>query len=103
MTDQLTLAPVDALADAIAWRRKNPEAFAYFLEVARADVHNGVHPSSDFCGHMVRRSGLLKREKGRPVVFNDRLTSGLARLLKRDYGIPFETRSARVDSWGRAS
>lgn len=94
MTEQLTLT-VDPLADAIAWRDEHPEAFAYFLQVARDDMARGFPPSADFCGHMVRRSGLLTRKAGSPVVFNDHLTSSLARLLKREHGIPFQTR----DSW----
>jgi hypothetical protein len=96
--DQLTLI-VDPLQDAIAWRDENPEAFAYFLTVARDDMARGFHPSSDFCGHMVRRSGLLTRKAGSPVVFNDHLTSSLARLCKREHGIPFATREAAVDRW----
>jgi hypothetical protein len=96
--DQLTLH-VDPLQDAIWWRDENPEAFAYFLAVARDDMERGFHPSSDFCGHMVRRSGLLTRQAGSPVVFNDHLTSSLARLCKLEYGIPFATRRARGDDW----
>lgn len=91
---------LDPLADATAWRDANPEAFAYFVAVAYDDMERGFHPSADFCGHMVRRSGLLTREKGAAVVFNDHLTSSLARLCKRDYGIPFATRAASVDGWG---
>jgi len=97
--DQLALG-VDPLADAIAWRDQNPEAFSYFLNVALNDLDRGFHPSADFCGHMVRRSGLLTRRPGEPVVFNDHLTSSLARLLKREYGIPFATRAAKSDGWG---
>jgi hypothetical protein len=96
--NQLTLT-VDPLADAVAWAREHPEAFFLFLETAREDVANGVHPSADYCGHVVRRSGLLSRENGSPVVFNDHLTSSLARLCKREYGIPFATRKAAVDGW----
>jgi hypothetical protein len=99
MTDQLHLQPVDPIQDAIAWRERHPEAFAYFLQVAREDMARGIQPSADFCGHMVRRSGLLIREKGSPVVFNDHLTSNLARLCKREYGIPFQTREAAADRW----
>jgi len=97
-SEQLSLG-VDPLGDAISWARHNPEAFAYFLQVAREDMNKGIQPSADFCGHMVRRSGLLTRQKGEPVVFNDHLTSNLARLCKRDHGIPFSTRAARVDGW----
>lgn len=100
VAEQLALTSPDALSDAINWRERHPDAFAYFLEVAREDMRNGVQPSADFCGHMVRRSGLLTREKGAPVVFNDHLTSNLARLCKREYGIPFQTRKATADGWG---
>lgn len=103
MPRQLTLTAPDPLADAVAWREKHPDAFAFFLEVARRDMANGVQPSADFCGHMVRRSGLLVREKGSPVVFNDHLTSNLARLCKRDYGIPFVTREAWADKVGKGA
>jgi hypothetical protein len=99
MTEQLPLTGVDPLQDAIAWRERNPEAFQYFLAVARDDMAEGIQPSADFCGHMVRRSGLLVREKGSPVVFNDHLTANLARLCKREYGIPFQTREAAADRW----
>jgi len=93
MTLQLTLDP---LADAIYWREHNPEAADYFIDVALRDMRNGVQPSSDFCGHMVRRSGLLTR-KGSGPVFNDHFTSNLARLYKRELGIPFKTREAAAD------
>jgi hypothetical protein len=99
VTEQLPLT-LDPLADAIAWRDANPEAFSYFLQVALDDIDRGFHPSADFCGHMVRRSGLLTRKPGEPVVFNDRLTSALARLLRRDYDIPFQLRRAKVDGYG---
>lgn len=100
MTEQLELVGVDPLQDAIAWRERNPEAFQLFLDVARQDIADGFHPSADYCGHRVRRSGLLTRRQGEPVLFNDHLTSSLARLCKREYGIPFSTRAARVDTWG---
>lgn len=99
MSDNLFVA-LDPLADAIFWRDENPEAFAYFLKVALNDLDRGFRPSADFCGHMVRRSGLLRLKSGEPVVFNDHLTSSLARLLKREYGIPFATRAAKSDGWG---
>lgn len=100
MTDQLTLT-VDPLTEAKNWREAHPEAFAYFLQVARDDVARGFPPSADFCGHMVRRSGLLTREKHSPVVFNDHLTSALARLCKRDYDIPFQTRESWFEKGGK--
>ena len=98
MSDQLTLT-IDPLQDAIWWRDHNPEAADYYVEIARRDVRNGIQPSSDFCGHMVRRSGLLTRRGSGPV-FNDHLTSALARLFKRELGIPFNTREAAADRMG---
>jgi hypothetical protein len=94
MTDQLTLT-VDPLADAVYWDAHNPEAARYFVQVAKDDVARGIQPSSDFCGHMVRRSGLLTRKRAGGPVFNDHLTSQLARLYKKRFGIPFQTR----ESW----
>jgi hypothetical protein len=103
MTEQLTLAPADPLADAVAWRQKNPEAFSYFLQVALDDIERGFPPSSDYCGHRLRRSGLLTREKGSPVVFNDHLTASLGRYCKREFGIPFATRDRIADHWKGAT
>jgi len=102
VAEQLALR-VDPLQDALSWRDSNPEAFDYFVMVARQDIVRGFQPSADFCGHMVRRSGLLTRKKGEAVVFNDHLTSNLARLCKRELGIPFNTRDAAVDRWEVAS
>lgn len=102
MSEQLTMT-VDPLADAVAWRRENPEAYAYFVQVARDDIAAGFPPSADYCGHRVRRSGLLARKPGSPVLFNDHLTSSLARLVKREQGIPFATRRAYSDTWEGAA
>lgn len=99
MSGQLELG-VDPLADAIAWRLEHPQAFAFFLQVARDDMAAGFPPSADYCGHRLRRSGLLTRESGSPLVFNDHLTSSLARLCKREFGVPFQTRAAKSDGWG---
>ncbi len=71
---------------------------------AKEDVKNGVRPSMDAYGHLLRRPHMaaklgLTRRTGEPVLFNDHLTSSLAPLLKREHDIPFETRQARVDSW----
>lgn len=93
MTAQLALT-VDPLADAVYWDAHNPEAARLYVQTALDDVAAGRTPSSDFCAHIVRRSGLLSRE-GKPSVMNDGLTSQLARLYKQRFGIPFNTR----DSW----
>jgi hypothetical protein len=104
MSEQLELTGVDPLADAIAWKRANPEAYRALVLWAEEDIANGVHPSMDAYGHLLRRPhmaarlGLTRRTKD-PVLFNDHLTSSLARLLKREHGIAFSTRQARVDSW----
>ena len=103
MSEQLTMT-VDPLADAIAWREKNPEAWQALVRWSLQDTAAGVRPSMDAYGHLLRRPHMahrlgLKRSIGSPVLFNDHLTSSLARLLKREHGIPFETRQARVDSW----
>jgi hypothetical protein len=104
MSAQLELRGVDPLADAIAWKRTNPEAYRALVLWAKEDVANGIRPSMDAYGHLLRRPHLaarlgLQRRTGDPVLFNDHLTSSLARLLKREHDIPFSTRQARVDGW----
>lgn len=106
--DQLTLTGVDPLSDAISWKRENPEAYRALVMWARADVAAGIRPSMDAYGHILRRPHIasrlgLKRQHLSPVLFNDHLTSSLARLLKREHGIPFATREAAADRWERAS
>ena len=99
---------VDPLGDALDWKRRNPEAYRALVLWAKEDVANGVRPSMDAYGHLLRRPHMaarlgLTRRTGEPVLFNDHLTSSLARLLRREHGIPFATREARVDSWPGAS
>lgn len=106
MSEQLELTAVDPLADAVAWRRANPDAYAALVLWAKEDMLNGVRPSMDAYGHLLRRPHMaarlgLTRRTNDPVLFNDHLTSTLARLLKREHGIPFETRKAGVDGWNR--
>ena len=108
MTEQLELTGVDPLGDAVSWKRRNPEAYRALVLWAKEDVANGVRPSMDAYGHLLRRPHMaarlgLTRRTGEPVLFNDHLTSSLARLLRREHGIPFATREARVDSWPEAS
>lgn len=108
MSDQLTFIGVDPLADAVAWKRAHPEAYRALVLWAKEDVANGVRPSMDAYGHLLRRPHMaaklgLTRRTGEPVLFNDHLTSSLARLLRREHGLPFVTRAARYDSWSVAS
>lgn len=104
MAEQLSLASVDPLADAIAWARQNSEAYKALVAWALEDMANGIRPSMDAYGHLLRRPHMaarlgLRRRTGDPVLFNDHMTSSLARLLKRELGIPFATRAAKVDFW----
>jgi hypothetical protein len=109
MSEQLTLGQgVDPLADALDWKRHNPEAYRALVLWAKEDVANGIRPSMDAYGHLLRRPHMaaklgLTRRTGSPVLFNDHLTSSLARLLKREHGIPFATREAAADRWAAAS
>ena len=105
MNDQLTVTAVDPLADAIAWKARNPEAYRALVLWAKEDQAHGVRPCMDAYGHLLRRPHLaaqlgLERRIGDPVLFNNDLTSSLARLIKREYGLRFSTRKARADEWG---
>jgi len=101
-TSQLTLT-VDPLQDAIAWTRQNPEAYRALIQWSLDDMAAGIRPSMDAYGHVLRRPHMAARlglrRSGPNLLFNDHLTSSLARLLKREHGIPFATRAARVDGW----
>ena len=107
MSTQLALG-VDPLADAIAWAKRNPDAYAFLVRLAYEDTARGIRPSMDAYGHILRRPHIarrlgLTRSDREPVLFNNNLTSSLARLLKREHGFAFATRAARVDEWEAAS
>ena len=46
---------VDPLADALAWRKCDPEAYRALVLWAKGDVANGVRPSMDAYGRLLRR------------------------------------------------
>jgi hypothetical protein len=103
-TGQLVLGVVDPLADAVAWTRRNPVAWRVLAGWARRDADNGVRPSTRLYLCLLRhpffsRELGLERMPGDAMLVNDHLSSSLARLLKRDFGIEVPTRSAHVDSW----
>jgi hypothetical protein len=104
MTDQLTLT-VDPLSDVIAWRRCNPEAWRAVVRWAKEDRESGHAPSTRMYLCLLRRphfaSALgLSPMAGDHVLANDHLSSGLARLLNREYPeLKCPTREARVDRW----
>ena len=105
MTGQLTLT-VDPLADVIAWRSENPEAWSAIVVWAHQDRDNGVQPSVRLYVCLLRRphfAGLLglERKAGSPFLVNDHITTGLARLLNREYpDLKVPRRKASVDGWG---
>jgi len=103
MNAQLSLETVDPLQDAIAWSRLNPEAYRAIIQWSLDDMAAGIRPSMDAYGHVLRRPHMAARlglrRSGPSLLFNDHLTSSLARLLRREHGIPFALRAAKVDSW----
>jgi hypothetical protein len=105
MTEQLTLAPVDPLALELAWTRRNPEAWEAIVTWAHQDRAAGIDPSTRLYACLLRRPHFasllgLRRMPGDPVLVNDHLTSGLARLLNRLYpALEVPVRAAAVDSW----
>jgi hypothetical protein len=106
MSEQLTMT-VDPLADAIAWREKNPEAWQALVVWAHEDRSAGFYPSTRLYCCLLRRPHFaaqlgLRRMAGDPVLVNDHLSSSLARLLNREYpDLDCPTRAALVDGWAR--
>lgn len=104
MPEQLELT-VDVLADAIAWTRKNPEAWEAVVAWAHEDHAAGTRVSTRAYACILRRphfSSLLGlRRMGRdPVLVNDHVTAGLARLLKRLYpDLDVDLRDRVSDHW----
>lgn len=108
MSDQLSLSTVDPLADAIAWRDSNPEAWRAVVAWARADREAGTAPSTRLYCCLLRRphfaSVLGLQRCSRQLLVNDHLSSSLARLLNREHPeLKCPTREALVDSWQVAS
>jgi hypothetical protein len=107
MSEQLTMT-IDPLADVLAWRRRNPEAWQFIVDLAHEDRGRGITPSTRYYCCVLRRPEHARRlglERGdAPVLVNDHLSSGLARLLNREYpDLACPTRAARVDEWSEAS
>lgn len=103
MTAQLTLT-VDPLADILAWKRANPEAWQFVVDLAHEDRARGIAPSTRYYCCVLRRPEHARRlglERGQaPVLVNDHLSAGMARLLNRLYPeLRCPVRAARVDSW----
>ncbi len=104
MPEQLELT-VDVLADAIAWTRKNPEAWEAVVAWAHEDHAAGTRVSTRAYACILRRPHFaallgLQRMPGDSVLINDHMTSGLARLLNRLYPqLEIPTRKADVDTW----
>ena len=104
--EQLTLTQgVDPLSDVVQWRRDNPDAWRAVVRWARQDREQGIAPSTRLYACLLRRPHMavllgLARAPGSPVLVNDHITSGLARLLNREYPeLKCPTREAKVDSW----
>ncbi len=102
---QLALT-VDPLADAIAWKRRNSDAWNLIVDWAHRDHNSGAQVSTRTYVAVLRRPWLaelvgLKRMPGDPVLLNDHISAGLARLLRRQYPyLNIPTRKAVADGWG---
>ena len=105
MSEQMTLAAVDPLADVVAWSHENPEAWDAVVSWAHQDRAAGTPPSTRLYCCLLRRPHFasvlgLRRMPGSPVLVNDHASAGLARLLNRRYpGLACPTREARADRW----
>lgn len=104
MSDQLSMDAllVDPLADAIAWRDANPQAYRQIVAWAEEDIANGARPAIDLYAnllrrpHFARRLGLIRSDD--VYVVNNNLRSSIARLVMRENaGIRFEIRRSSYD------
>ena len=107
MADQLTLT-VDPLADVISWARKNPDAWTAVVRWAHEDRAEGIDPSTRTYCCILRRPQWAYRlgvkRASASVLVNDHISSGLARLLNREYPhLKCPTREAAADRMEKAS
>ena len=104
MSEQLTMPPVDPLADAIAWKRANPEAYRVLIDWALEDDFHGARPSIALYVELLRRpwfaNKLRLQRSDLQFLINNNLRADLARLIMREHGLEFATRKARADEWG---
>ena len=104
MSEQLSLG-VDPLADAVSWKNENPDAWTAVVSWAFEDRANGIDPSTRLYCCLLRRPHFasvlgLRRSSGSPVLVNDHVSSGLARLLNREHpDLRCPTREAAADRW----
>lgn len=106
MSEQLSLT-VDPLADVLAWKRRNPDAWRFIVDLAHQDRARGIDPSTRYYCCVLRRPEHARRlgleRCSESLLVNDHLSSGMARLLNRLYpDLRCPTRAARVDAWSAA-
>ena len=98
MTGQLELTLIDPLADALAWKRLNPGAYAAFLEWAAEDRANRYDPCIDLYVNIARRPHFARklglRRTDAVYAINNNLRSRIARLANREHDAGFVTRGA---------
>ena len=106
MSEQLSLGSgVDPLMDVIGWRARNPQAWRAVVRWAHEDRAAGIAPSTRLYLCLLRRPHFasvlgLAPMPGSPVLVNDHASSGLARLLNREYPeLKCPTREAAADRW----
>jgi len=104
-TVQLSMR-IDPLSDVLSWREVNPEAWAAVVTWAHQDRAAGIAPSTRMYCCILRRPHMasllgLRRMAGDPVLVNDHESSGMARLLNREFPhLKCPVRKAAVDGWG---
>jgi hypothetical protein len=100
--DQLELSPVDPLADAVAWKAKNPAAYEQLVTWSHEDVSHHAQPSIGLYAELLRRPHFANKlrlvRSDVSFLLNNNLRSGLARLIERDYPwLSFRKRRAWSD------
>lgn len=91
----------EQLLAAIAWKRRNPDAYRELVLWAREDEANGARPSIALYVELLRRPWFANKlrlsRSDVQFLVNNTLRAELARLLKRDYGFEFALRKSMSD------
>ena len=96
-------AVVDPLADAVAWKKANPEAYRQIVTWAMEDRKHGARPSIALYVELLRRPHFANRLRLQrsSVIFliNNDIRASLSRIINREYNLNFPIREAKSDFW----
>ncbi len=95
---------IDPIADADAFKAKNPDVYQTFALWGLEDRKHDERPSIGLYFELARRPWMAKklglRPMDRQVKLNNNLRSGVSRLLNKEYNLGFRTHKSWAEKVG---